>query len=167
LNETLAQGFIEKIASDLEFNVNIMNEKGIIIASKDASRIGDFHEIAYGLVRGKLESGIVNEERKYIGTKPGVNLTIRYSGENVGVICVTGDPDRVNSFAHLVQTSLEALLEYEIHREQKRILKNNVDQFLFYLLFEKDVDFKTASEMAQKNRNSAESYTGCTYYKIS
>ena len=46
LDKILAERFIDKISEFTEYNVNIMNEKGIIIASKDKDRIGGFHEIA-------------------------------------------------------------------------------------------------------------------------
>lgn len=40
LDPTLAQKFIEKTAKYLDYNINILNDKGIIGASKDSSRLG-------------------------------------------------------------------------------------------------------------------------------
>lgn len=87
LEPELAQKFIDKIAKHLEYNINIMNDKGIIIASKDASRVGNFHEVAFSMLEGTLETGIVNENQKYLGTKPGVNLFIDYKNKHEGVMC--------------------------------------------------------------------------------
>lgn len=95
LRSDLAQKFIDITAKDIKYNINIMDENGIIIASKDSSRIGQFHEVAHGILNGILDTGVVRENEKYIGTKPGVNMLIEYKNKPVGVICVTGDPDIV------------------------------------------------------------------------
>lgn len=152
LEPALAQKFIDKTAKHLEYNINIMNEKGIIIASKDTSRVGNFHEVAYDMLNGTLETGIVKEEHKFIGTKPGVNLFIDYKNKHVGVICVTGNPDNVYSFAGLVKTSMEAMLEYEIQMEGEQGRKDKSQQFLYYLLFEENADIAQANAMADELR---------------
>jgi len=141
LEPALAQKFIDKTAKHLEYNINIMNEKGIIIASKDASRIGNFHEVAFGMLNGTLETGIVTENEKYIGTKPGVNLFI---------ICVTGTPENVHAFAGLVKTSMEAMLEYELQMEGERRRKDKAGHFLYYLLYEDSIDLAVASKMSEE-----------------
>lgn len=148
LEPALAQKFIDKTAKHLEYNLNIMNDKGIIIASKDTSRIGDFHEVAYGLLTGKLETGVVKEDGKYIGTKPGINMFIDYKDKHVGIICVTGNPDTVHTFAGLVKTSMEAMLEYELQMEWERRRRGKAEKFLYYTLFEENVDLSAANTMA-------------------
>lgn len=150
LDSTLAQKFIDKFAKNFEYNINIMNENGVIIASKDTSRIGDFHEVAYGLLQGTLDTGVVNEERKFLGTKPGVNLFIDYKSKPVGIICVTGNPETVTNFAYLVKSSMETMLEYEMQMHEKRSKLNKVEEFLFYLLFEENPDLKIAGRMADE-----------------
>ncbi len=140
LGPTLAQKFIEKTAKNFEYNINIMNDKGIIIASKDPARVGTFHEVAYEMLNGTLDTGVVKECKKYLGTKPGINMFIEYKDRRVGVICVSGDPDTVHAFAGLVKTSMETMLEYELQMESKRFRRDKADQLLYYLLFEENVD---------------------------
>ncbi|WP_313164625.1 sugar diacid recognition domain-containing protein [Sedimentibacter sp.] len=148
LEPALAQKFIEKTAKNLEYNINIMNDKGIIIASKDESRVGSFHEVASKMLNGTIDTGIVKEGQQFIGTKPGVNLFIDYKNKHVGVICVTGNPDNVKSFAELVKTSMEAMLEYEVLMESGIRRRGKAERFLYYLLFEENVDFAVANKMA-------------------
>lgn len=140
LGPALAQNFIDKITENFKFNVNIMNSKGIIIASKDETRIGDFHEVASGMLNGTIDTGIVNGSEKYLGAKPGINMFIDYKGEHVGVICVTGNPDTVEAFAGLVKASMEIMLESESQIEKTRIQRNNEEDFLYYLLFEQVIN---------------------------
>ena len=48
----LAQKFIEQVTQYTDYNINIRNEKGVIIASRDPKRVGTFHEVAYYIVTG-------------------------------------------------------------------------------------------------------------------
>ncbi|AKL94611.1 carbohydrate diacid regulator [Clostridium aceticum] len=148
LEPALAQKLIDKTARLFEYNINVMNDKGIIIASKDASRVGDFHEVAYNMLSGTLVSGVVKENQKFLGTKPGVNLFIDYKSKHVGVICVTGNPDTVQVFAEMIKTFMEAMLEYELQVEGERRRKDKTEQFLHYLLSEENIDVAVASTMA-------------------
>ncbi|SHE80040.1 CdaR family transcriptional regulator [Alkalibacter saccharofermentans] len=150
LDAALAQRFIDKMGKYLEYNINVMNENGIIIASRDENRIGDFHEVANGMLNGTLNTGVVDEEKKFIGTKPGVNLFIEHKAKPVGVICVTGNPESVKSFAGLVKVSLEAMLEYELYMERKRSRRNKSEQFLYYLLFEENPDLTVLNSLADE-----------------
>ena len=54
IDALLAKKFIERITQYTEYNVNIMDEKGIIIASKNTSRIGTFHEVALQIIQLSL-----------------------------------------------------------------------------------------------------------------
>ena len=42
----LAKKFIEQITQFTDYNINIMNEQGCIIASRDPKRVGTDHEVA-------------------------------------------------------------------------------------------------------------------------
>lgn len=157
LRVELAQKFIDRTVGNLNFNINIMNEKGIIIASKDTSRVGDFHQVAYNLLNGKMVSGVIKkeEEEKYINTKAGVNMFIDHKNDHVGVICVTGNPDEVESFAELVKASMEIMLDYELQEKDKRRKKNDIEQFIYYVLFDENIEVSKVSNMS-KNINFAE-----------
>ena len=148
LDPALAQKFIDKTAKYLEYNINVMNDKGIIIASKDTSRIGDFHEVAYGMLNGTIDSGVVKENQKFLGTKPGVNMFIDYKNKHEGVICVSGNPETVHVFANLMKTFMEAMLEYELQMEGERRRKDKAEQFLYCLFFEENGDISAAKSMA-------------------
>jgi carbohydrate diacid regulator len=150
LEPALAQKFVDKTAKHIEYNINIMNDKGIIIASKDASRVGNFHEVAYGMLNGTLETGVVKEDQKFIGTKPGVNLFIDYKNKHVGVICVTGNPDNVHSFARLVKISMETMLEYELQIKMEYSRRGRAENFIYYLLLEENMDSTVAISMADE-----------------
>ena len=75
LNEALAKRFLQKIGRYTDYNVNIMDVNGnIIAASRNVERIGTFHEVAYRMVEGNVESMVICKKNEYEGVKEGVNL---------------------------------------------------------------------------------------------
>ncbi len=147
LDPALAQKFLDKTAKNLEHNINIMNDQGIIIASKDASRIGDFHEVAYGMLNGTIDSGVVRDNHRFLGTKPGVNMFIDYKNKHEGVICVTGNPETVHIYANLLKSFMEAMLEYELQMVGER-RRDKAEEFLYFLFLEEHGDISVAAAMA-------------------
>lgn len=130
LNEVLASQFLEKIREYTECNVNIMNEKGIIIASKTESRIGTFHEIAFRIVHGEEDEITVGENTQFIGVRPGINLAVFHKSKKVGVIGITGDPAKIRPVALLIRMSLEVVLDYEYYKEDHFQRKSLREQFI-------------------------------------
>lgn len=141
LDKILAERFIDKISEFTEYNVNIMNEKGIIIASKDKERIGGFHEIAYKIINGEDDEIITeHEEHNYLGVKYGINMAIFYHHKKIGVIGMTGNPDEVAPILKIMRMSVETMLEYELYKEDIQHRKNLKEQFLNLILYGEDTD---------------------------
>lgn len=66
-------------------NVNIFNEKGIILSSGDETRIDSFHEGAFQVIQtGKQLVIYETEKLKLLGTLPGINLPIKYEEKVIG-----------------------------------------------------------------------------------
>ncbi|MDR0923372.1 MAG: CdaR family transcriptional regulator, partial [Hungatella sp.] len=82
----LAKKFIEQVTQYTEYNINIMNEQGVIIASRDPKRVGSFHEVAYYIVTGNEDIVVTSTEEDYPGVKPGINMVIIIDGRREGVV---------------------------------------------------------------------------------
>lgn len=110
LSRELAQRVIDQVAPTLEFNINVMDPAGRIIASTDPARIDGFHAVARAVALG--EPGIVHD-----GGSPteraGVNLPLRLEGGIVGVLGLTGPPERVAPLAQVLVMTIVLLLERE------------------------------------------------------
>ena len=135
LSEALAGRFLEKVAEYTDYNINIMNQKGIIIASRTESRVGTFHEIAFRILHGEEDEIDVDESSKFIGVKEGINMAVLYEGKRVGVIGITGEPEKIRPVALLLRMSLETALDYEAYKEarfQRRSLK---EQFISQTIY--------------------------------
>ncbi len=136
----IAKKFIENVSEYTDYNVNIMDHKGIIIASKDKDRIGSFHEIAYRIIKSDEDIVIVEEDDNFLGVKSGVNIVFHYNKKKVGVIGITGKPAQVKPIALVIKMSMETMLEYEMYKETLLQRKNKKEQFLNYLLYGHDKD---------------------------
>ena len=69
INANLAKKFVERIAKYTDYNINIMNDQGIIIASRNPERIGSFHETAYNMIRFNLEISSVSNGDALLGVQ--------------------------------------------------------------------------------------------------
>ena len=47
----LAQQIVDSVKTIVDKNINFIDRKGIIIASTDLNRVGDFHQAGYQAVR--------------------------------------------------------------------------------------------------------------------
>ena len=131
----LAQEIVERTMRVIPFNVNVMDVRGIIIGSGEASRIGDLHAGAQLAIAQQRTVEIdTATTRNLPGVKPGVNLPLTVRGTICGVVGLTGDPDAVRQFGELVRVTAEMILEQaqligELQRE-----KRYREEFVFHLV---------------------------------
>ena len=103
----LAKKFIERLTQYTEYNINIMNESGVIIASRDPSRVGTYHEVADRIIRGDQDMIVIRDDKEFPGVLPGINMAVTHQGRKEGVIGVTGDPDAIRDVALITRLALE------------------------------------------------------------
>lgn len=140
LNNDIARRFVENLSLYTKYNVNVMNQEGIIIASVDADRIGSFHETAYNMIKHRQESVEVTNNESYLGVKKGINLLVYDGQKPVGVVGVTGDPDDVRKIAYVIKMALESMLKYEHQQEKLYTARTAHDRFVYALFNEATPD---------------------------
>lgn len=91
LNVELAEKIIDQLTECTDYNINIMDDRGIIVASRDKSRVGTFHEIAFEIVQKKLEVKEVEAKDNFLGTRAGINMALEYERRIIGVLSITGE----------------------------------------------------------------------------
>lgn len=150
LDTQFATQIIEKVKQYTDYNINIMNERGIIVASLTRERIGTFHEIAQRIIRGDKDEIVVDKDESYIGTKEGVNIAFYYKNKKVGVIGITGEPEKVRPIAMILRMSIETMLEYELYKEERFQRKNLKEQLLSRVMYGENVTEEELSEYARR-----------------
>ncbi len=151
LSPETARTFLARLGEHIERNVNIIDGDGIIVASRDASRVGQYHEAAHRLIRsgGEIEA-VERREGMPPGIREGVNLPIRRGDETLGVVGVTGIPAEIMDLAYAVKTSVEAMAELELAKD--RLLKRQAGRTLLVnrLIRQDDGDSLSAAGLAVK-----------------
>lgn len=121
LDRRFAQSLVDIVAAELNKNVNITNEHGLIIASFSKDRIGQIHEAAAKMLKDgqPAEFAVTAEDALTMsGVREGFNVPIRHEGQCVGVIGVTGDADAAAPYARLAAKFTEAALDANARQEQ-------------------------------------------------
>jgi carbohydrate diacid regulator len=129
ITSELAHPIILRLKALLNYNINIMDEEGLIVASTDPNRMYQIHEGALKVIKTGEQIVIYPvDESLYLGSKPGVNLPVKRQDQIVGVIGVTGHPDEVLKFAAILKVTVEVMLQEmellsKLHYENK-IMEN-------------------------------------------
>ena len=111
ISKTSAKTIVNEISKLVKQNINLMNEQGIIIASCDKERIGQFHDGAYKIITEKLDEYYISEEKATETARKGLNLPLELDGEIVGVVGITGSYDEVINQGRLLKKMTEILLQ--------------------------------------------------------
>lgn len=135
LTTKIAQEIVRETSLRLQRNINIMDVDGIIIATKDTSRIGLIHEGAIEVLRSGNTLIIDAEENKnWEVAQPGVNLPIVFQEETIGVIGITGDPDEMKDVGELVKMTTELMIKQEFIASQQEWRQQTKDMIVGELL---------------------------------
>ena len=111
LDPLTAQEIVTRTMRIIDYNVNVMDSHGVIVASGEPARVGKLHEGAtQALTQGKVVEIDELTADRMRGAKPGINLPMRLDGEVVGVIGLTGKPSQVRRYGQLVQMTAEMML---------------------------------------------------------
>jgi len=122
LNIETVHKLITELSSVIDYNLNIMDEEGVIISSTDAKRIGQFHEAALLIIRQGLPSLLVHYDNEYKGCKEGTNVPLLIDNEIIGVVGITGDVAETSKYANIIKKTAEILLkDYETLSQTTRI----------------------------------------------
>ena len=146
INTMLAQEIANKVMKVIPYNVNIMDEIGLIIGSGDQERIDTYHQ---GAIAAINQGAIVSIYDSVGGAKPGVNIPIHFRNRIIGVIGISGDPTIVNPFAELVRVTAELLINQEFLFKERRIKEQIKEEFLYQWAFrteEYDAAFISSGE---------------------
>ncbi|QXM05383.1 CdaR family transcriptional regulator [Crassaminicella indica] len=129
LSQELAQKCVERIIENLGnyIEINIMNNKGIIIASGSKGRIGTYCKFAEEAIKKKKSINIYKEDvEKYEGVKEGINIPFFYKESIIGVIGVIGDLSYLEKTAKIVKMVVELIIERELLKEGEYIYSNKI-----------------------------------------
>ncbi len=121
IDKTLAKQIINTVEEVCGHGINFIDRKGIIFASTDKNRVGDFHEIGFEAAKtGEVIE--VHDDEAYGGTRKGVNIPIFHRNEIIAVIGISGEPEEVRQYTKLaVRIAMLLIREQEIGERNRSI----------------------------------------------
>lgn len=120
ISRSAAQAIVEEIGKEIQEHINLMDGKGVIIASTDSERIGQIHEGARKIITEKLSVLYVSEEMENETTRKGINLPLTVRDEVIGVVGITGERAQVERYGNIVRRMTEIMVEDSISKDVKR-----------------------------------------------
>lgn len=129
LDPKLAQSIVDKMMENIPYNINMMNEKGYIIASGNKERINTLHIGAIETIESGKTKPMVESFGKF--GQPGVNIPVEFQGKTIGVIGITGDPKKVTPLASLLKVSIELLITQINSSKAENLCKESLNHFLY------------------------------------
>ncbi|MFT7053889.1 MAG: carbohydrate diacid regulator [Psychromonas sp.] len=131
LESHLAQQIVDRTMEIIGNNINVMNQSGVIIGSGDKNRISKIHDGALlALQRGETIEVTEESSKVLKGVKPGINLSLKTSEKIIGVIGITGDPDKIRNYAKLVKMTAEMIVEQANLTEQLQWDRRHREEFI-------------------------------------
>ncbi len=141
LNKDIAQKLVNNIMDNLGYNINIMNDDGIIIASGSAERLGTYHQIAAEVISKQQRITIYEgNTSEFVGVKEGINMPFYFHNKIAGVIGITGNPQELENTAMLVKMTAEIMMEQEFLKERTQSHQSHKTFFVNRLLTSTDSD---------------------------
>lgn len=126
LTPILAQNIVDRMMKDIPYNINIMDQTGMIIGSGNKSRIGTLHHGAVQAIQQRRNIEIVEDEQ-YV--KKGINLPIELNGNIIGVVGISGEVEETRPFGNLVKSAVILLIDHSIALEKETVQKNLKQEF--------------------------------------
>lgn len=148
LTQDVAQRIVDRTMAVIGRNVNVMDARGLILASGDPARRHELHEGALLAAQGDRAVVIDAAQARLLrGAQPGVNVPLRHLGEVVGVVGISGDPTEVRVLADLIRVTAELIVEQAVALESGQRLQQEREDHLVALVQE-GLDPDTAQDRA-------------------
>lgn len=130
LDPKLAQDIVNKMMTRIPYNVNMMDDQGYIIASGDPQRLNTLHVGAVAAINQQTTLPMHDSYGDH--GQPGVNMPIVFNNQIIGVIGITGDPEKVTPLASLLRVATELLLDQNQHNLQEKQYETTLNRFLYH-----------------------------------
>ena len=139
ISTKLATDILVKMKEIINQDLNYINTNGIIIASTNPDRIGNFHEASLLCVKKEKEVIIENDEQ-YIGSKKGINMPIYFDDSIIGVIGITGEKDEVEKYGEIIRMMTSILIKEAWIKDQDVRKREIIKAFIERIILEYDHD---------------------------
>lgn len=149
INEAVASQIVDAIRQVVDKDINFINKDGVIIASTDKSRIGTFHEAGYEAIQTR-KTMIISKNDTFLGTKEGINYPIIIEQQVIGVIGLTGDPEKLMKYGFLASKITEIFIKEDQLTNSYESRKKLIQYMMNKCIYEKESGVEQLEDILQK-----------------
>lgn len=134
-NKEECQNIIKRLATIVDFDINIMDLQGKIIASTDEKRINEEHRGAKLCI--SQDKQIIIEEKElhlYPHCRSGINLPLYHNDMIIGALGIAGEPDELLKISYILKELVEHIV-IENQNQQFKALQQEALRSFFVELF--------------------------------
>lgn len=124
INKATGMRIVTELSDIIHQRINLMDEKGRIIASSDGKRIGTVHGGACKIINENLSELIIYTDEEWEGSRAGLNLPLEMDGRCIGVVGISGEYAQIEKYGRIIKKMTEILLVNEKFQEQKRLSRD-------------------------------------------
>lgn len=116
LSAEMAEQIKNALAQTLDEDIHVVGDNGTIIATTHPERLGTLHEGAAKVVTGEINFSHINGKSalRMSGVRPGYGVPISIDDHIVGVIGVSGEPERVKPYAQVAAAFARLMINNHI-----------------------------------------------------
>lgn len=130
--DVIFHSLVKEMNKLINENVIVTNGSGIIVASTQEDRIGNYHEGAYLSMKNRVSMVMTKELSETLqGVRRGIVLPIIVEEKPFGVLGITGSPEEVEPYARLVQKMAELFIKGSSEQISQEKLARNMELFVF------------------------------------
>jgi carbohydrate diacid regulator len=128
----LAEKIVREVKKLIDEDIIVVDTNGTIIASTDQKRVGNYHEGAQ-IAAARREKLIITEEdeTKLSGVRMGINLPVFFRREVIGVIGITGAPEKISRFGEIIRKMTELLVSENYYSDQLELQSRSLEALVF------------------------------------
>ncbi|MED4966272.1 sugar diacid recognition domain-containing protein [Heyndrickxia coagulans] len=128
----LAENIVNEVQSVMDEDIIVVDESGVIIASTQKERIGHIHAGARKVFQTGRKLYIDEKMAAHMkGVRSGINMPIRFEGRTIGVIGVTGNPEKVEHYAELIRRLTELIIQETVRTEQIQSKTRGLEAYFY------------------------------------
>ncbi len=135
LSQELAQRIVDRTRKVIDYNINIRDKEGRIIASGMKERINTVSDLARkGIEENEVLKVAPEKAKGDRGMEAGVQIPINFNGKILGAVDITGRPEEVEVYVGLVKMTVELMLQQAFYLKQLHLEQRAEEQFIIRIL---------------------------------
>lgn len=118
LDEEFCTKLVQSASTIIGHNILITNDKGIVLASNNTSRIGSLHEASLEAISvGQNVYHDSSAAARLAGTQPGMTIPLVLDGKAIGTIGITGLPEEISRYAMLLLQMSQLFMSFQMRQQ--------------------------------------------------